>query len=41
MPVRIPQARAAVDLGAMLIIALLGSELTEPQKWIAAESDGA
>jgi hypothetical protein len=39
MHLRIPQARAAVDIaadrGAMLIIALLRSGLTGPRKWVA------
>jgi hypothetical protein len=33
MPLRIPQARTAVERGAMLIIALLRSGLTGPRKW--------
>jgi hypothetical protein len=40
MHLRIAQARAA-ERGAMVIITLLRSGLTGPQKWIAAESDGA
>jgi hypothetical protein len=35
MHLRIAQAHAAVERGAMLIIALLRSGLTGPQKWIA------